>query len=220
MLAVTVLVLAVRGSAFSHLFVDWLRARDIDDVAQSIRNAGRWGVAVSIGLMVVHSFIPFPAEVVAIANGIVYGIVYGTLITWSGAMLGAQAAFWIARYLGEPFVARHVGDDLRARMDRWIAGNGAKALLTLRLVPVVAFNLINYVAGLANVRWWLFTWTTAVGILPLAVLMVAAGDRIKDLSPWWAFAVIVGALALWLAFRVVRKRGLGSKRDGSAPGPR
>ncbi len=34
---------------------------------------GPWGVAASIGLMILHSFLPFPAEVIALANGMVYG---------------------------------------------------------------------------------------------------------------------------------------------------
>ena len=42
-------------------------------------------------LMVLHSFVPFPAEFVAMANGMLYGPIWGTVITWSGAMLGAFA---------------------------------------------------------------------------------------------------------------------------------
>ena len=42
--------------------------------------------------MVLHSFIPFPAEFLAIANGMVFGPVLGTVITWSGAMAGALLA--------------------------------------------------------------------------------------------------------------------------------
>ena len=75
-------------------------------VEELILSWGTWGVAGSIMLMVLHSFVPFPAEMVAIANGMLYGPVWGTVITWTGAMLGAWLAFGLARWLGRPFVRR------------------------------------------------------------------------------------------------------------------
>jgi uncharacterized membrane protein YdjX (TVP38/TMEM64 family) len=58
-----------------------------------IRSWGPWGVVGSIWLMTVHSFLPFPAEIIALANGMIYGPVWGAAITWVGAMLGASIAF-------------------------------------------------------------------------------------------------------------------------------
>ena len=57
-------------------------------------------------MMILHSFLPFPAEFVAIANGVIFGPVWGTVITWAGAMLGAFLAFFLARQCGQPFVRR------------------------------------------------------------------------------------------------------------------
>ncbi len=179
---------------------------DIDELAQSIRSCGNWGVAASIGLMVVHSFLPFLAEVVALANGLIHGMLFGTLVTWIGAMLGAQAAFWAARYFGASFVERHVPAAHRARFDRWTARNGVAALVTMRLIPILAFNLVNYAAGLARVPWWTFTWTTAVGILPLTFLMVAAGDQMKGVPLLLVGALLLGGLLVWTLYSWLRKR--------------
>ena len=108
-----------------------------------IRGWGAWGVAGSLALMVAHSFVPFPAECLALANGMVFGVFWGTVITWSGAMLGAWLAFGLARTLGRPFVARALSAHQRARIDAWSGEHGWSALLAARLVPVIAFNLIN-----------------------------------------------------------------------------
>ncbi|MDA1059098.1 MAG: hypothetical protein O3C65_10470 [Proteobacteria bacterium] len=96
-----------------------LREMDLstESFAQFMRDAGGWGVAGSIGLMIVHSFIPFPAEFVAFANGLVYGPYWGVAITWVGAMLGAFAAFGLARWLGRPFVEAVVPIRHRVRLD-------------------------------------------------------------------------------------------------------
>ncbi len=69
----------------------------VQTIEETIRSWGIWGVLLSIGLMVLHSFVPFPAEFIAIANGMAYGAVWGTAITWTGAMLGAFCAFGTAR---------------------------------------------------------------------------------------------------------------------------
>ena len=206
LLSVALLALAFLDDPFVRAQGLWFAMHDIEGLAHSIRDFGNWGVAVSIGLMALHSFIPFPAELVAMANGVIYGPIFGTLITWIGAMLGAQAAFWTARSFGRSVVERYVPAERRARADRWITRNGTLTLLGMRLIPVIAFNLINYVAGLARVRWWTFTWTTAIGILPLTFAMVVAGDRMKNVPLRLVAIVLLGAFVLWIVFKWLRRR--------------
>jgi len=71
---------------------------------------------------------------------------------------------------------------------------------------MISFNLINYVAGLAGVSWWTFTWTTAVGILPLTVLLAVVGERAAAMA-WETWLAIggVSVLLLTLVWRI-RKR--------------
>lgn len=199
------------------LLVDWLALLetgpfDLDRIAlapeafvELIRGWGAWGVAGAIGLMVLHSFVPFPAEYLALANGMVFGLLWGTLITWSGAMLGAWAAFGLARAFGKPFVDRLLSAPHRERLEGWSGDHGWSTLLAARLMPVIAFNLINYAAGLVNVSWWTFTWTTALGILPLTVLMVLLGERM-DAMPAWAWLLFAAAaIGLWWLLRRLQR---------------
>jgi uncharacterized membrane protein YdjX (TVP38/TMEM64 family) len=183
------------------LLFDWSFAFSIQEIESLIQSWGMWGVGGSIGLMVLHSFVPFPAEIVAIANGMVYGPFWGTVITWTGAMLGAFLAFGLARSLGRPFVERMVARKHWQSIDDWAAARGGRLVLIARFFPVIAFNLINYAAGLSRISWWTFTWATGIGILPLTVLMVVMGDRIQVL-PWWVWPVLaVLCAAIWYLFR-------------------
>ena len=177
-----------------------------ESVAALIRSWGMSGIVATIGLMVVHSFIPFPGEFVALAAGLIYGPVWGTVITWTGAMLGAFLSFGLARWLGRPFVETMLAERHRRAIDAWSARRGTSALLISRFIPVIAFNLINYAAGLTRVSWSTFAWTTGVGILPLTALMVVMGDRMKDLTGWGWAAWTVGAVVLWLAYLALRTR--------------
>ena len=191
--AVLLLAAVVVLGAF---FLDLDEAGWIQRIEDEIRAWGPFGVVASIGLMVVHSFVPFPAEFVAIANGMLFGVVWGVVITWTGAMLGAFAAFGLARLLGRPFVAKVVrGKNNWRRIDQWTAEQGWQVLLISRFIPVIAFNLVNYAAGLTGVSWLTFAWTTALGILPAIVLMVLAGAHI-DVMGWELWLLLAGAILL------------------------
>lgn len=176
-------------------------------LAERIDTMGAWGCAAVIGLMVIHSFVPFPAEFLAIAAGGIYGTVVGTALIWVGAMLGAALSFALARRLGRPFAEAVLSERQRDALDGWTDDKGAMALLSSRFVPVIAFNLINYAAGLTKVSWWTFLWTTGLGILPLTALMVGMGSHMRELSwPVLIASSVVGiagvvALHYWVKRR-------------------
>ena len=183
------------------LSLGWDPGISVQDIEDRILSWGPWGVAGSIGLMVLHSFLPFPAEFLALANGMVYGPLWGIAITWIGAMLGAFAAFGLARWLGRPFVAHMVARRDWQVLDDWAARQGGSMVLIARFIPVIAFNLVNYAAGLTRISWWTFTWSTGIGILPMTALMVIMGDNIDTLAWEWWVLLLAAALVLWFAVR-------------------
>ena len=184
----------------------WLLARtstigldlSVEGAVALIRSWGTWGVAGSIALMVAHSFLPFPAEIIACANGLIYGPMEGAAITWAGAMLGASAAFGVARCFGRPFAHWMLKPDSRRQLAAWSGRYGARALLVSRLIPVIAFNLINYAAALTNISWWTFLWATGIGILPLTIMLAVLGDRMLTIPVWVWLLVGVAAVVFWL----------------------
>ena len=179
-------------------------------IEAEIRSWGRWAVAASIGLMIAHSLIPFPAELVTFANGMLFGPVWGVAITWTGAMLGASLAFALARWFGRPFVDALMSERHRDAIDRWAKRQGIGVLLMSRLMPLISFNVINYAAGLAPISWWTFLWTTGLGILPITTLLVATGDSVwNGSSNAWIYLVAVAALAGLLWFLIARRRRAG-----------
>lgn len=180
-----------------------------------VKSWGMWSAAGSIALMMLHSFVPVPAEVIAVANGMMFGSWWGVVITWVGAMLGAISAFAAARWLGRPVICRFVAEERRSAIERWTTR--PSALLLLRLIPVVSFNLVNFAAGLAGAGWWNFLWTTALGILPLTVASVVLGSRIFVIAWWGWLLVAIAVVALgWVARAILPLvgRGPASARRG------
>lgn len=167
-----------------------------------------WGAAAVILLMIVHCFVPFPAEILALCAGAVFGVIEGAALIWVGAMLGAALSFWLARRLGRDAMERLTPPRHRSVLDRWTGDHGAMTLLIARLIPVIAFNLINYAAGLTRVGWWTFLWTTGLGILPITLLTTWLGAEMRDLSWPLLVAVSAGCVAMiWAAHLVARRFG-------------
>lgn len=164
------------------------------DLSGWIAETGIWGPAAVAGLMVLHCFIPFPAELLALAAGAAFGTLLGTAVIWTGAMIGAALSFCLARLLGRAAVEALLPPRHRAALDEWAADQGAVTLLVSRFIPVIAFNLINYAAGLTRVNFWTFLWTTALGILPLTLLMVHMGAAMSAMS--WPLLLSVSAAGI------------------------
>jgi len=184
----------------------WLPHLTAESVIRYIKGSGPWGVAVSIGLMIVHSFVPFPAEFITIANGMVYGQFWGVVVTWTGAMLGAYLAFGLSRKLGRPYVSRMLKRSRKTALEHWFERYGGGALFVSRFIPVISFNLINYAAGLTGISWWTFTWATGLGILPITILMVFLGSNIGKISWQVWFLFLAAGLGLWLLGHILNTK--------------
>lgn len=152
----------------------------LESIRDLIAGYGPWGPLAAIVLYVLHSFVPFPAQVLTLAIGAVFGPVWGTVVAWVAAMAGALVAFCVARLGGRPLAERFMPAAQLARFDYWVERYGTTALLILRFMPVVPFNLINYAAGLTPVSLGTFLWTTGVGILPITLLSVLAADQLAQ----------------------------------------
>jgi len=185
--------------------LDWrllsLTTQDVESFAQAW---GAWSAVASILLMVLHSFVPLPAEVIAIANGMLFGPILGIAITWAGAMMGAALSFAFARGIGRPLAKRLVSERRWRTIETWNAR--PSTLLLVRLIPVISFNLVNYATGVTGIGWWTFLWTTGLGILPITAASVIFGDRMMSITwPLWLL-IAAGVVVLWLVWRFVAQR--------------
>lgn len=155
--------------------------------------------------MVLQSIIaPLPGSLVAAANGVVFGVWWGTLLSWLGGLLGGSLSFLIARKYGRDVVARFVERSHLERADRLGATDGFWLVLVARLIPLISFDLISYLAGLSRMRYRQFLLATAVGMLPGSFAWTALGHDIAlaqtttwRLSLLALFAVIATLAARW-----------------------
>jgi uncharacterized membrane protein YdjX (TVP38/TMEM64 family) len=187
---------------------------DTGPLRREVDQLGFGGVAIVYGLVFLHTFVWYPAEIVDTAAGFAFGFWGGLVIVHSGWILQGMLAWAIGRDAARPLVVRLAGERRFAEVERAVAGGGAELMLAMRLIPVIPFSLVSYVAGATGVPLGRFVWTTAVGYLPITAAFVYFGSRLESLSLtdpvlWGAVVVLVALIA---ATRPLAKR-IGEQRE-------
>ena len=121
------------------------------------------------------------ATILTLAGGALFGLAAGTLIVSFASSVGATLAFLTARYLLRDSVAQRFGPRLAA-VDAGLAKEGAWYLLTLRLVPLVPFFVINVVMGLTRMKVGTFYGVSQLGMLAGTLVYVNAGTELGRLQ--------------------------------------
>ncbi len=139
-------------------------------------------VFIFIGIYYVSTTFSIPiAIVLSLAGGFLFGPVQGTLFNTIAATAGATTLFLLSRYLMGDYLQGRYADRLKtinAEFDR----HGQYYFLTMRLVPLFPFFLVNLVGGLSKLRLSTFVWTTALGIIPGTFIYAYAGDNISRIN--------------------------------------
>ncbi|TAL09868.1 MAG: TVP38/TMEM64 family protein [Nitrospirae bacterium] len=155
-------------------------------------------VALFIGAYILQTAFSLPgAAIFTLAGGLLFGSVVGTLYVNIAATAGATLAFLAARYLLRDWVERKFGDRL-GPIQNGFARNAFSYLVTLRLIPVFPFFLINLVSGLTRIRLGAYVLATALGTIPGTFVYANAGRQLGTINSLGEIASprVLGAFAL------------------------
>lgn len=137
------------------------------------------------------------AVILTLAGGFLFGAVLATLFINVGATTGATLAFLAARYL--------LRDTVEQRFGKWLgpfqegfAKNAFSYLLTLRLIPLFPFFVVNLVSGLTRVDVGTYVAATALGIIPGSFVYAYAGRQLGTINSLKEIASpnVIGAFVL------------------------
>ncbi len=143
--------------------------------------------------------ISFPATILMAAAGLLFGPVFGLVVSSLGIASSASLLFWIGRLSGQPF-ARRVGGAFFAAINRQLAHQGIIATAMIRNIPA-PFSVVSVVAGATEMRFRDYLVGTLCGLAPLTIALVVLGDRLQaliaDPNPK-TITVIIAAVAATL----------------------
>lgn len=166
-----------------------------------------WAIPAYVAIYAVRPLVLFPASLLTIAGGIIFGPVLGILMVTIGANLSAMVAYWVGRSLGAP---GGQGKDETTFLARWSTKMRDRSFATVMLLrlALLPYDLVNYAAGLLRIRPGPFLAATAIGSLPGSIAYVLAGasiDRVDEGVSGIDGRVIVASVVLFAVSLVVAK---------------
>jgi uncharacterized membrane protein YdjX (TVP38/TMEM64 family) len=151
-------------------------AQWLSEFNDRIAHLGIWGIILFIAGYILATVLFFPASVLSVGAGFVFGVFLGTVTVSIAATIGAALAFLIARYVARDQIEQKLGSNQRFKqVDRAIGEQGPKLVFLLRLSPLIPFNLSNYLYGLTAVKFWPYLLASWIGMLPGTLLYVYLG---------------------------------------------
>ena len=146
------------------------------------------------------------AVILTLAGGAIFGFWLGLLVISFASSLGALLAFLVSRYLLRDWVQRKFQKPFQA-INSGIERDGVFYLLTLRLVPLFPFWLINLLMGLTQLRAARFYTVSQIGMLPGTAVFVNAGTQLALINSLGDVlsAPLIGSLVLLGLFPLVTK---------------
>jgi uncharacterized membrane protein YdjX (TVP38/TMEM64 family) len=216
-LAIAMTIAAIGLAALAVLLIPALRESfgdavrgDTAALRSELRALDAAGVAILYALILLHTVVWYPTEIINAAGGFVYGFWGGLALVWLGWTLQGILAWAIGREVARPLLRRLLGERRFDDAERMIEAGGVPLLLAMRLIPIAPFSLFSFVAGAARVPLWTFTWTTALGYLPLTAIFIYLGSRLDSLSvtdPLLLGGAVVLVLLLALSRPFARRVG-------------
>ncbi len=176
-----------------------------------------WGVFAYILVYLARPIVLFPASILTIVGGVLFGPVLGVIVVVVAANASAMLAYGVGRLLGRTPGADETEPDAEelSFAKRWsnrMRNNSFETVLIMRLL-FLPYDLVNYLSGVLRLRWLPFLLATALGSLPGTVSFVLLGaslDRIDDGlggidATTLVASIFIFAVSLLIA-RLLRKR--------------
>lgn len=211
-----ILFFTALAAVFAASFV-FAKEFKLDEHIETLRgylhSLGVMGPVVFSLLYIVGVVAAFPALVLTLIMGALFGPVMGIVLVSIASTLGVSLCFLIARHFARERVTTWLSRyEKFSELDRLSEEHGAVIVLLTRLVPVLPFWFINYGFGLTRVPFKTYLLWSWLGMLPGTVVYVLSANAItqgvtQGRVPFKLVSVILAAVVLLTALvRAAKKK--------------
>ncbi len=205
----------VGGAIWIALVVSYLVYKEANDLTfkQSILNlagilTSPIGPVVFIIIYILRPILFFPATLISLAGGAIFGPVMGILWTIIGSNSGALLAYFIGRFFGDGLLDESESDGIIQKYANRMRDNSFETVLVMRFI-YMPYDLVNYLSGILKIDWKAFVLATALGSIPGTIMITAAGASFGSLEQAlsgeppslnaWLIALSIGMFVVSLA---------------------
>lgn len=164
-----VLIFALAGVRLTgvHEYITLDNARLLENW---VSQYGMIGPVVFIIIYVISTVLFLPGLPITIVGALAFGAVRGTIFSSIGSVIGATAAFLIARYAARGIVEKWIkGKEQFEKIDKGVEKHGWRMLMITRLVPLFPFNLQNFAYGLTKINLRTYVLVSWISMLPATI---------------------------------------------------
>lgn len=144
------------------------------------------GPIIYILLYAFHPIIFFPASILTIAGGALFGY-WGILWVIIGANSAAMVAYTVGRFFGGNLIADATDNAEKGEqgfVEKWrtrLQENSFETVLIMRFI-FLPYNVVNYLCGFLKIDWKAFLLATALGSVAGTISFTLAGVSIGDID--------------------------------------
>eukprot|EP00193_Tetraselmis_chui_P000610 CAMPEP_0177753576 /NCGR_PEP_ID=MMETSP0491_2-20121128/1537_1 /TAXON_ID=63592 /ORGANISM="Tetraselmis chuii, Strain PLY429" /LENGTH=423 /DNA_ID=CAMNT_0019268877 /DNA_START=56 /DNA_END=1327 /DNA_ORIENTATION=+ len=122
-----------------------------------------------------------PGAVLTIVTaGLLFNFWLATFLIWTSAVISQTIAFLLGRYvLQQPVLRMASKYRLWKALEDAITEQGFVVTMLCR-APGMPYNTINYVMGVTEIKFWVYSLASAVGVAPKIALYVYFGETLGD----------------------------------------
>jgi len=176
-------------------------------------SANFYGSLLFILIYTVRPLLLFPATLLTIAAGFVFGPILGVVLIVIGSNASALLAYVVGRFFGQGLLSEGKAGGIVQRYTTRLREKSFETVFLLRLL-FAPYDLVNYLAGFLRIPWIPFIVATALGALPGTLAFTLFGASIERfdggipaLNPW-ALAASGALFLVSLALsRLLKRRG-------------
>jgi uncharacterized membrane protein YdjX (TVP38/TMEM64 family) len=157
---------------------EWINFRTIVEWQNSVR-AHPAALLFVVGTYIAGGLVLFPVTILNVATVFTFGPIRGNAYGLAGWLASAALGYAIGRAFKHKLFHRFAGP----RIDRLLeqaAGHGFLAVLTMRLLPVAPFTLVNIFVGTIPIRFRHFILASVVGRIPGIIVLTFAGLQLEQ----------------------------------------
>lgn len=181
---VVILLVAAIGAFTLKDYISFEALRDNREALLGFRDANLvlTVIAFVLAYIVIVAFSLPGALIATLTGGFLFGTVFGSLLSVTGATVGATLIFLAARH--------GLGDKLREKMDasggkvakikKGLDENQWSMLFFIRLVPAVPFFVANLLPAFLSVPLYRYVITTFLGIIPGSLVYSSVGAGLGE----------------------------------------
>ena len=174
-----IIILMMLFYLFSQLhFFSWSNFKDYYIEIKNFSDSHPFSTPfLFLSVYIFYSLLSLPGIfILSVLAGFIFKQPFSTIYVIIGATIGASLLFLAARSaFGQLFYKKSGNRYLSCNMEKGFRENAVSYLLFIRLFPLFPFWITNLAGAYFNVPFWIFVWTTFVGMIPSVLVYTEAG---------------------------------------------